>query len=293
MKKVLVVGGTGTLGKVVVNKLLSKDFQVFVLTRNPEKAGKLSEIGVILIKGDLIQKDSLTKACEGMDVVISAAHSMMGRGKYLSENVDRQGQFNLIDAAQQAKVKYFIFTSVIGAASDHPVDFWRSKRMVETHLEKSGLNYNIIRASAFMEFHLKEMIGKSIVLKGKVTLLGKGTNPTNFVSVQDVAKLMLICIENSEMQNHIIEIGGFDNLTRVEIAEMYAKKAGKYLKISHIPGGAVWFMSKFFKPFHPGLSRIMLIAELFERTDQTFDVQPLLQKYPVTITRVSEFIHNS
>ncbi len=293
MKKILVVGGTGTLGKVLVSQLLKKGYTIRVLTRKPQKAAFLTKDGVVLVQGDLLDKDSLLKACHGMDVVISAAHSMLGRGRYKSEYIDNAGQKTLIDAAKEKGVPYFISMSVVGASSDHEVDFWRNKWQAEQYLEQSGLSYNIIRASAFMEMHIQEMLGKSILEKGKVTIFGKGENPTNFVSVKDVAQLILHCLEHPEHHNQTFEIGGLDNLSRLEIVALYAKNLGKPIKITHVPNRALRLMSKVIKPLHPGISRVMFIADLFDRTDQNFEVSPLLRVVPMEICGVSEVIERT
>ncbi len=278
------------MGKELVRLLLGKGMSVHVLTRYPEKSKQMSEWGAVVVKGDLAEKASLASACKGMDAVISAAHSMLGRGRYSSEKIDGEGQKNLVDAAVSAGVKYFLFTSIIGASPDHPLDFCRRKWEAEEHLKQSGMAYNIVRASAFMEFHIQEMMGKSILEKGKVTLFGKGENPTNFVSIKDVAQLEMDCIGNPQWHNHTYEIGGLDNPTRLEIVEMYSAKIGKPVKVGHVPNRVLRFMSWAIKPFHPGISRVMFLSDLFDRTDQAFDVRPLLKTFPIKLTRVSYFI---
>jgi uncharacterized protein YbjT (DUF2867 family) len=290
MKKILVIGGTGTLGKVMVAQLLNIGSNVRVLTRNPQRAASLKELGIEVVSGDLLNKESLLKACYGMDVVISAAHAMLGKGKYTSERIDISGQKALIDAAKEDGVPYFVFLSVIGAAPDHEVDFWRNKWQVEQYLKQSGLTYNIIRASAFIEMHIQEMLGKSILAKGKVTIFGKGENPTNFVSVKDVAQLILHCLEHPEHHNQTFEIGGLDNLSRLDIVALYAQKLGKPIKITHVPNSVLRFMSKVVRPFHPGISRVMFISDLFDRTEQRFDLGSLLRVVPMEMRKVSDLV---
>ncbi len=225
-----------------------------------------------------------------MDVVIVAAHSVMGKGKYDSPRVDDQGHKNLIDAALQNDVKYFMYTSGMGAQIDSPIDFWRTKANVENYLKASGMMYNIIRASAFMELHVGEFMGKSILGNGKVIVLGKGENPVNFVSVHDVASLMMYCLEHPEWRNRTIEIGGLDNVSRKEIVEMYAAFTGRKIKVTHVPRGVLKVMSALFKPFHPGLSRIMFVSQYLDARDESFDVRPLLKNIPLKITRMEDFI---
>jgi NADH dehydrogenase len=293
MKNILVVGGTGVLGKELVAQLLKKGKNVFVLTRNPKKNVALSAAGAVLLEGDLTDSASLKKACKGIDAVISSAHSLLGKGRYASEKVDDMGQKALINAANTEGVSHFTFVSVIGAAPNHEIDFWRRKWHIEQAVQGSGLTYNIIRASAFMEFHIGEMMGKSIFEKGKVTVFGKGKNPTNFVSVKDVAHLIIQCMDNPDKHNQLYEIGGLDNLTRLEIIEKYAEITGKSLKINHISSSVLKIMSKVMKPFHGGISRVMAVSDTFDRTDQSFDVNPLLKEFPMEMTRISDFIKKS
>ena len=290
MKNILIVGGTGTLGKEITKQLLIEGHKIGVLTRNPKKNTSITEGGIQLIKGDLTDTASLQAACKGMDVVIAAAHSLLGKGKYSSEKVDDKGHRELIDAAKTAGIQHFIYVSVIGASLDSPIDFWRTKATIEDYLKQSGLNYTILRGSAFMEFHVHEMIGKSVLAKGKATIFGKGENPTNFVSVRDVAQYAVLSLKNSALRNKTLEIGGLDNLSRNEIAALYGELSDKNVKISHVPRGVLRVFSTILKPFHAGISRVMAVSEYFDRIDTSFDMRPTLEKYPIHPLRLRDFI---
>ena len=289
-ERILIVGGTGMLGRELVRQLLHSGKEIHVMTRNVEKCGDLRQSGVHIIGGDLIDKSSLLNACKGMDVVVASAHSVLGRGRYDSTKVDDQGHMDLIDAAKQTGVKYFIYTSGIGARTDSPIDFWRTKARIENYLKATGMEYNIIRASAFMERHVREFIGKPIMEKGKVFLFGSGEAPGNFVSVRDVASVMKFCLDHSDVRNKTLEIGGLDNLSRKEIVEMYAAYTGKEIKVAHVPRGVLKVMSALIKPFHPGISRIMFVGQYLDTMDESFDVRPLLETIPLKITRMEDFI---
>ncbi len=290
MKNILIIGGTGTLGKEVTKQLLVEGHKISILTRNPEKNIQITEGGIQIIKGDLTDAASLQSACKGMEIVIAAAHSLLGKGKYSSEKVDDKGHRDLIDAAKAAGVQHFIYASVIGASLDSPIDFWRTKAKVEEYLKQSGLNYTILRGAAFMEFHVHEMIGKSVLAKGKATILGKGENPANFVSVRDVSQYAVLSFKNSELRNKTLEIGGLDNLSRNEIAALYGELVDKTVKISHIPRGVLRVFSTILKPFHAGISRVMAVSEYFDRIDTSFDMRPTLVKYPIHPLRLRDFM---
>jgi NADH dehydrogenase len=291
MKNVLIIGGTGTLGKELCHQLVAENsYKIAVLTREPKKNGLFTEGGIQLIKGDLTDAASLQTACKGMDIVIAAAHSLLGKGKYSSEKVDDKGHRDLIDAAKAAGVQHFIYASAIGASQDSPIDFWRTKATIENYLKQSGLNYTILRGAAFMEFHVHEMIGKPVLAKGKATILGKGENPTNFVSVKDMAQYAVLSLKNDELKNKTLEIGGLDNLSRNDIAVLYGELADKTVKISHVPRAVLRVFSTILKPFHGGISRVMAVSEYFDRSDMSFDMRPTLEKYPIYPLRLRDFI---
>jgi len=74
-----------------------------------------------------------------------------GAWSYASRAVDELGHKALIDAARAAGVQRFVYVSGMGAASDHPIDFFRTKYEGERYLERRGLEHVILRRSVFME----------------------------------------------------------------------------------------------------------------------------------------------
>lgn len=98
LRMILIVGATGFLGQETTRQLLAAGHRVRVMARTPEKAASLKEAGAEVVAGDLIDPASLQRACAGAEVVIAAAHSLLGRGRYNSPKVDDSGHRSLIDA---------------------------------------------------------------------------------------------------------------------------------------------------------------------------------------------------
>ncbi|MEZ4594862.1 MAG: NmrA family NAD(P)-binding protein [Chloroflexota bacterium] len=105
--------------------------------------------------------------------------------------VDRRlGHKWLINAAQEAGVKHFVYTSAFAAAPYAPIRVLPDQvHEVEQYLQHSGLAHTILRPTAFMESHAHMLIGQPILEKGKVTLFGRRENPRNFVAAQ----IRLVC----------------------------------------------------------------------------------------------------
>lgn len=287
---ILIVGGTGALGSATTEKLLAQREAVRVMTRTPAKAEALQALGAEVIQGDLRDQDSLIQACQGVDTVLASAHSVMGKGSEASKYIDDQGHCWFIDAAKAAGVNHFVYVSALGAAPDHPANFFRIKYKIEQYLLKSGLPCTILRPTAFMEAHAYQLIGQPILETGKVTLFGKGENPRNFVAVTDVAHFATMLLLKPEGSGELLEIGGPENLSNMQVVRLYEELAGHQAKVSHVPLGMLRVMSPVAGLFNPGLSQVMQISIWQDTTDQTFDPSALLQRYPMTLTRLADWM---
>jgi uncharacterized protein YbjT (DUF2867 family) len=287
---ILIVGITGVLGRETARQLLEAGYQVRGLTRNPANATDLKSLGAEIVQGDLIDKTSLERVCQGVDVVFACAHQLMGAGKYKSEAVDDEGHRALINAAKTAGVKHFVYTSIQHASPNHPADFVRTKARIEAYLEASGLSYTVLRPPALMEWHVHNLLGATILTQGKTTIFGGGNNPTNFMAGKDVAHIAVIALTDPKMKNRIIEMGGPDNVTKNQIAEMYGRFSGKTPKVTNVPTGVMKVMAPIMRPFQPVISRLMYLSVWGDTTDQTFNPEAMLKEFPMTLTRVEDFI---
>jgi uncharacterized protein YbjT (DUF2867 family) len=287
---ILIVGVTGVLGRETARQLLAAGHTVRGLTRNPANADDLKQLGAEIVQGDLIDPASLTKACQGVDAVLACAHQLMGAGKYKSEAVDDEGHRALIDAAKAAGVKHFVYTSIQNASPDHLTDFFRTKAKIEAYLKASGLSYTILRPPPLMEWHVHNLLGKSILETGKTTIFGSGNNSTNFMAGRDAAHIAVLALTDPKMKNRTIEMGGPDNVTKNQVAEMYGRFSGKKPKVTHVPTGVMKVMAPILRPFQPVISRLMSLSVWGDTTDQTFNTDAMLKEFPMTLTGVEDFI---
>jgi uncharacterized protein YbjT (DUF2867 family) len=290
---ILIVGGSGFLGREVAKLLLSQGKQVRVLVRTPAKVEDLKQAGAEVIQGDLINPPSLMRACQGVDRVLAAANSFLGKGKNKAEAVDEAGHRALIDVAKASGVTHFVYISMLGVSPDHPFDYARMKYSIEQYLKASGLSYTILRSAWYMEQNVYLYNGKSILESGKTSLLGNGTKPRNFIAVRDVAQFAALALLDPKLKNRTIDIGGTQNATNNQVAELCGKLAGITPKVSHMPPFMARAMSIALKPFQPGISRIMYLNSLPDDAfDETFDSAPLLAEFPMHLTTLEEFIRD-
>lgn len=285
---VAVVGASGLLGREVARHLLSRGYRVVAVTRDGSRVADLASSGADVRVADLTDAASLAAACRGVQVVVAAAHGILGRGRYRSEIVDDLGHRALIDAAKAEGVRHVVYTSVLGASPDHVVDFWRTKHAVEEHLKASGLSWTILRPAAFMEMHAHELIGKSILAGRTATILGPGDRPMNFVAVRDVAHLAVLAATDPALSGRTVRIGGPEVLTQDEVAALYGRLCGRTPRVRHVPAGALRFLAAAIRPLHPGIARVMHAGAAGGMLDETVDPDDLQRRYAMRLTRLEE-----
>ena len=288
---ILVIGGTGMLGGRAVKTLRAAGLTARVMTRDRARAQALQVLGAEVVEGDLTAPRTLDAACAGATRVLLAAHGFVGRGRYASERVDGAGHRALIDAAVRAGVERLVYVSALGAAPDHPIDFFRTKFATEQYLAASGLAHVIVRPAAFMEFHAHELIGKPILAGKPARLIGPGAKPRNFVSADDVAALVVQLLRTATVDDAPITIGCPGNFSNRQVAELYARGAGIPLRVMQLPSAVARVLGSIARPLHPGIARVLAVSSLPDAAlDESFDAASFLARYPMPLTRLEDFV---
>ena len=245
MKKVLIVGSTGYLGKYLVQECKRRGYWVRALARNPKKLEQFRDSIDDLFVGEVTKPETLKGVCDDIDVVISALGVASSRTdeKISQETVEYGGNKNILDSALTASVKKFIFVSFIITPDYENLEITRIKRKFEQVLDNSGLDYCIIRPTAFFS-DMKEIL--KLAQKGTVYLLGHGNYRGNPIHGIDLAKFCVDAIERKEKE---LPVGGPEELSYRESAELAFKLLGQQPKIKTIPGWPLNGLLKLMKPF--------------------------------------------
>lgn len=286
---ILVVGSTGFLGSDVVRRLATSGKQVRALVRassDPAKRSQLEAWGATPFEGDLKDPASLQRACAGVDTVISTASATLSRGGGDNlETVDRQGQLRLVDAAEAAGVRHFIYVSFSGNNTDvFPLS--EAKRGVEKRLREGRAKYTIVRASYFMEVWLSPMLGFDPA-GGKVRIYGSGDQPMSFISVADVGAYVVGCVDNPAVENQTIELGGPEATTYNTVVGLFEKALGKPIAREHVPLEA---LEAQFRGAADPMEKTFAALMLGAARGDAIDAGPALQKVRIQMTPVSAFV---
>jgi uncharacterized protein YbjT (DUF2867 family) len=148
--RILVTGGTGTLGRHVVPRLRDAGGEVRVLSRRTHEAAD----GVEYVTGDLVTGEGIEAAAEGAEIIVHCAGTSKG---------DEDKALNLVQAASRAGARHLVYISVVGADRIPVVSgvdramfgYFASKLAAERVVADSGLPWTTLRAAQFHDAILK------------------------------------------------------------------------------------------------------------------------------------------
>lgn len=255
-KNVLITGGTGFLGCHLARRLLKEEYEVTLFDIAPLDAKDL--IGkVTIIKGDIRDKSTITKALKGQNFVIHAAAALpiqFTKEAIFSVNVN--GTENVLNAAQQNKVKrvVFISTTAVYGVPKHlpetetsplkPIGFYGESKLAAEKLcleyYKKGLSVNIIRPKTFLgpeRLGVFQLWFEAIYIGKRVFILGDGNNPYQLLAVSDVVAAIIKAL-TTKKSGEILNIGAKDFATwrkDLDAIIMYAKSESKITSLPVIP----------------------------------------------------------
>jgi uncharacterized protein YbjT (DUF2867 family) len=144
----LILGGTGTLGRQIVKQAIEEGYQVKCLVRNLRRAAFLKDWGADLVYGDLSIPATIPAALKGVNIVIDAS-TVRPTDDYTADTIDWKGKIALIEAAKLAKIQRFIFFSVLNASKNSSIPLLELKVRIEQKLKESNLNYTVFQCSGF------------------------------------------------------------------------------------------------------------------------------------------------
>ncbi|MGL5010081.1 MAG: NAD(P)H-binding protein [Paracoccaceae bacterium] len=228
---VLLLGGTGTIGRAAAMALLAAGHQVTALVRAEAEA--LS--GCTIIRGDVTQTGTVAQvlADAGCDAVVSCLASRTGAPRD-AWAIDHKANSMALQAAKAAGVRQFVLLSAI-CVQKPLLDFQHAKRAFEAELQASGLTWSIIRPTAFF----KSLSGQvARVAGGKPFLVfGDGTlTACKPISDRDLGTFIAACLTDPARANRILPIGGpGPAITPLQQAQMLFDLTGQPPRIRHVP----------------------------------------------------------
>jgi uncharacterized protein YbjT (DUF2867 family) len=257
---IVVVGGTGRLGRLVAGLLVERGERVRVVARNPPA---IPAPGTEFVRADVRDPATLHAAVTGSAVVVSAMHGMDPNAGESPETVDRDGNIALFEATRAAGGSLVLVSTVV-AAADSPIELFRMKAAAESALRAGAPagepDWTIVRAGAFVELWL-ELFRATAGRSGVPKVMGRGRTPMTFVSVGDVAVAVARAATDPSLRGQVIQVGGED-LSPTDLAA-FVTAPGK--RPAHLPRALVWTMGNALRPVKPSLARLARQTLALER----------------------------
>ena len=276
---ILVAGGTGMLGRSLIPLLAAHGEPIRVLTRGDRPSPVLALPGIGTAIGDVRDPESLRRAMVGVRTVVSAINGFGGDGALGVKAIDRDGNINLIDAAEAAGVAHFVLVSIQQAAADHPIELFRMKAAAEQRLRASRLASTMVRPTAYQETWL-EIVGRPLVTTGSTRVFGRGQNPINFVSAGDVARIVDLAVTDPALRGESLDVQGPENLTFDAFVETVRATTGATGSVNHVPLPVLRLMSLILHLIKPVLAGQMAASVVMDTRDMTADTTERARRYP-------------
>ena len=234
---VLVAGATGYLGRYVVREFKRWGYRVRVLARNPQR---LSEPGPFLAPavrdciddlfvGEVTKPQTLANLCAGVEVVFSSVGLTRQKDGLTFQDVDYQGNMNILHRALEASVERFVYVSVFNAQKMAHLAIVKAHEDFVRSLAGSGLSHTVIRPTGYFSD-----IGEyfQMARSGRAYLIGDGAKCLNPIHGADLAEVCADAVTDDTVE---IPAGGPVVYTQTEIAELAFAVLGKSPKVTRIP----------------------------------------------------------
>ena len=260
--RVLILGGTGFVGRHVCEKLTRLGCNMTVITRRATQAAAIQSMPQVrVLEGDVYNATFLSQCMLGHDVVINLIAILHGTEAAFKKAHVQLPQI-IAQACQQSGVKRLIHISALGASAQGPSLYQRSKADGEAVLQQAGLDLTLLQPSVIFgrEDKFLNVFAQLQKLTPFVPLAGASTR-FQPVWVEDVAAAVVHCVTHHNTIDKTYEICGPDILSLKELVQKSGQwagiRGGQGRWVFGIPNSIAWIQALLMElaPGQPLMSR--------------------------------------
>jgi NADH dehydrogenase len=240
--RIAITGGTGYVGRAIVEKLLRRDHEVRALVRKPDRAGPLQDLGVAIVVGGLVDPAAVRSLVEGVDAVVHLVGIIVDAGRQTFESVHIGGTEAVVGAARQAGVPLLLHMSALGAGAAASTRYHRTKWQAEEAIRASGQPHAIFRPSLIAgpgNSALKLMVDM-IRFSPAVPVIGDGRYEMQPLWLGDLAEAFALALERPDLRGSF-ELGGPEQLTYHRMLDHLETALGVRRRRIQVPVGVARF----------------------------------------------------
>lgn len=235
--RILVLGGSGFVGRHVCEQLARRGCAITVPTRRAVNAACVQSLpGLTVIEASVHQEDALARLMHGHDAVVNLVAVLHGSAERFEDvHVTLPGK--IAQAMNQAGVQRLVHVSALGADVQGPSMYQRSKARGEAVLQNAGLQLSVLRPSVIFgaEDRFLNLFADLQSVLPFMPLAGSGTRFAP-VWVADVARAVVACLRQAGTVGQTYELCGPDVMTLAELVQ----SAGQWAGVNHGRGRPVW-----------------------------------------------------
>ncbi len=224
---VLLTGATGYIGSRLLPLLQQRGVRVRCLARKPEKLQPQVADSTEVVKGDVLDRESLDQALSGVTTAYYLVHLMASSANF--EKQDREAAENFGAAAKKAGVRRIIYMGGLGEEADPKLSpHLRSRHEVGKILRDSGVETIEFRASVVLGHgSLSFDLIRSLTNRLPVMICPRWlATPTQPIAVDDVLAYLLAALDLPAGESQVFEIGSSDVVTYGQLIQEYARQRG-------------------------------------------------------------------
>ncbi|HEY8865575.1 MAG TPA: NAD(P)H-binding protein [Solirubrobacteraceae bacterium] len=237
---ILLTGATGVVGSALLRRLTAAGEPVRCLVRDPRRLGS-ERVRVQIALGDLAEPQSFRHALRGVSTVVHLAASIRDQraptGTRSIEELNGVATWRMVQAAERAGVKHFVFFSALDASTVSRARFFRAKALAERAVAESGLRHTIFAPSIVYspgDPFLKLMERLALILPA-MPVAGSGKALYQPIWAEDVADCVVAALNGRATGNARHELAGPETLSYEAIVELTLRSSGRRRALVHVP----------------------------------------------------------
>ena len=240
MKKILVIGASGFVGRRLVRTLLADGYAVRCVARTPAKVDDLAALGCETLQGDISDAASMQRAFAAVEAAYISVHTLSPQQSAAGQgfmDVEKNGLQNIVLACQTHGVRRLIYLTSLGNTPDARSEWGRERWNTEQYLLGSGLDVTVIQPGQIVGVGGQgfNMMVSQARRSPTLTIASK-TQKWRSIAIDDLVYYLVGVLENSRTYGKSYAVGSDDILTHDQMIDVAAEVLGRRHPIKvHLP----------------------------------------------------------